>query len=122
MSAVNATCKELGGDVVALDSELLEALAEWKDVDETDEADAFDFVEHLPKIWAACWHMSRWSYFECLRTWTMFLVAINMFARASCITTYCPTYEDIQLPTDAERDPDGLPQWIDLGMRDRKHR
>ena len=57
MSAVNATCKELGGDVVALDSELLEALAEWKDVDETDEADAFDFVEHLPKIWAACWHI-----------------------------------------------------------------
>ena len=52
----------------------------------------------------------------------MFLVAINMFACASCITTYCPTYEDIQLPTDAEWDPDGLPQWIDLGMRDWKHR
>lgn len=112
----------MGADIPKLDGDLVESLEQWKDIDETDEADAFDFHDHLTLMWAACWSMSRWTYFECLRTWTMLLVSISMFARASCVTTYCPTFEDIRLPHPAEWDSDGVPKWIELGMRDWKHR
>lgn len=47
----------------------------------------------------------------------MILVAICMMARASCITTYCPRYEDMRLPIGARQwDADGMPQWIELGL------
>jgi hypothetical protein len=49
--------------------------------------------------------------------WTMFLVALCMMARASCITTYCPTMDDTRLPPKSKWDADGLPQYIELGMR-----
>ena len=107
-----------------LDPILLDNLREWEDIDRTEESDAFDFIDHLPLIHAACMTMSRWTYFECMRTWTMFLISICMFARASCITTYCPTMEDIRMPREggAEWDVDGMPDWIELGMRNWKHR
>ena len=46
----------------------------------------------------------------------MLLVAIALMARASCITTYCPTVEDTKLPPERLWDADGLPQYIELGM------
>lgn len=52
----------------------------------------------------------------------MLLVSISMMARASCITTYCPRVEDIELPPEALWDDDGLPQWIELGLFDWKCR
>ena len=42
----------------------------------------------------------------------MFLVAIGLMARASCITTYCPTMEDTKLPPEGAWDDDGMPKWI----------
>ena len=45
-----------------------------------------------------------------------------MMAQASDLTTFCPTVEDILLPEAHMWDPDGLPKFIELGMRDWKWR
>jgi hypothetical protein len=108
----------MGGVAPALDAQTAQALHRWEEEDSTDESDAFDFVADLPNLYAACFKMYRWSFFESLRSWTMFLVSISIFARASDVTTYCPTFEDTRLPPASEWDSDGLPKWIELGMRD----
>jgi hypothetical protein len=42
--------------------------------------------------------------------------------RSSCMTTHMPTFEDTVLPESHLWDPDGYPQWIELGWRDWKSR
>ena len=46
----------------------------------------------------------------------MLLVSICLMGRASCMTTYCPTVENIRLPAKKKWDKDGLPHYIELGM------
>ena len=46
----------------------------------------------------------------------MFLVAICLMARSSCITTYCPRIEELELPPPSMWDADGYPQFIELGL------
>ena len=58
-----------------------------------------------------------------LQVWVMFLVQICLMGRASDVTIdFCPLLEDTQLPADHLWDLDGLPKWIELGMRDWKWR
>jgi hypothetical protein len=58
-----------------------------------------------------------------IKVWCMFLISICMMARAADITQYCPCYEDIELPEGQHLwNLDGIPDWIELGLRDWKCR
>ena len=57
-----------------------------------------------------------------VKYWSMFLVMIVACARASCVSTYVPTMENIVLPEAHLWDADGLPAWIELGWLDWKSR
>ena len=46
-----------------------------------------------------------------------------LMARASDLTTFCPTVEDLILPQDEDDwDSDGYLKWIDIGLRNWKWR
>ena len=124
LGAITATCVEFGipKPPHKQDVELQEKLKLWKDADQVGQAHPFDFVEDLPKLWSACWTMTSWSKMKSIKNWAMFLISICMFARASDVTTHCPLYEDCRLPTPGMWDDDGLPQFIEVCMKDWKSR
>mmetsp|Transcript_32113 Transcript_32113/g.72388 ORF Transcript_32113/g.72388 Transcript_32113/m.72388 type:complete len:336 (-) Transcript_32113:453-1460(-) len=82
-----------------------------------EESAAFDFVTDLPKMYNANFfekgHGKGWQ----ILFWAMFLVSICMMVRASDITDFCPTMEDILMPPEHLWDTDKLPPWIDFGLR-----
>jgi hypothetical protein len=86
------------GAASTMTAELKEQLATWKDQDETNGAPAFDFCKDLPLLWKVLWTIDGWTKQKMIKCWAMFLVAICMMARASDITTYCPSFDDIKLP------------------------
>ena len=124
LGAISATCKEFGIPEPPhnKDADLQEKLKLWKDADEVAQAHPFDFVDDLPKLWAACWTIKSWSKTRALKNWAMFLVSICMFARASDVTTHCPLVEDTRLPPEGMWDEDGLPQFVEVCMKDWKSR
>ena len=124
ISAISATCTEFGvphpphqGDV-----DLHAKLKLWSEIDDTAQAHPFDFVDDLPKLWSACWTIKSWSKMRALKNWAMLLVSICIFARASDITTNCPLVEECRLPPEGLWDEDGLPQFVEICLRDWKSR
>ena len=124
LGAISATCTEFAipEPPHKKDTDLHEKLRLWKDADEVAQAHPFDFVDDLPKLWAACWTIKSWSKMRALKNWAMFLISICMFARASDVTTHCPLFEDTRLPPEGMWDDDGLPQFIEVCMKDWKSR
>jgi hypothetical protein len=124
LGAISATCTEFSipEPPHKSDPDLHEKLKLWKDADEVAQAHPFDFVDDLPKLWAACWTVKSWSKMRALKNWAMFLISICMFARASDVTTHCPLFEDTRLPPEGMWDDDGLPQFIEVCMKDWKSR
>ena len=124
LGAISATCTEFAipEPPHKKDTDLHEKLRLWKDADEVAQAHPFDFVDDLPKLWAACWTVKSWSKMRALKNWAMFLISICMFARASDVTTHCPLFEDTRLPPEGMWDDDGLPQFIEVCMKDWKSR
>ena len=124
LGAISATCAEFNcpNPPQTKDPDLKRKLAEWKDTDDVQQAEPFDFVADLPRLWAACWTMKQWSQNRALKVWTMLLVSICMFARADDITSHCPLIEDCRLPPAGLWDADGLPHYIEVCMRDWKWR
>ncbi|KAL1528704.1 hypothetical protein AB1Y20_010038 [Prymnesium parvum] len=124
LGALTAACDEFssvkGGSVCS--SQMAAKMKIWQDEDTIDGAVPFDPVTALPALWEAVFTMSHWSMLKCIKAWTMFLIAFAMMGRASCITKYCPTYEDLVLPGKKQWDSDGFPQWVELGLRDWKCR
>ena len=124
LGAISATCTEFAipDPPHKKDTDLHEKLKLWKDADEVSQAHPFDFVDDLPKLWAACWTIKCWSKTRALKNWAMFLVSICIFARSSDITTHCPLIEDTRLPPEGMWDEDGLPEFIEVCMTDWKSR
>ena len=124
LGAISATCTEFSipEPPHKSDPDLHEKLKLWKDADEVAQAHPFDFVDDLPKLWAACWTIKSWSKMRALKNWAMFLISICMFARASDVTTHCPLVEDTRLPPEGMWDDDGLPQFVEVCMKDWKSR
>ena len=124
LGAISATCTEFSipEPPHKSDPDLHEKLKLWKDADEVAQAHPFDFVDDLPKLWAACWTIKSWSKTRALKNWAMFLISICMFARASDVTTHCPLVEDTRLPPEGMWDDDGLPQFVEVCMKDWKSR
>ena len=94
-------------------------IKKYRDNDGTDSTASFNFLTDLPKIHSACWSMHGWADRQRLMCWSMFLVAICLMARASELTEFCPTYENITLPPVTARaawDKDGFPKWIGIAL------
>jgi hypothetical protein len=87
--------------------------------DEDTVAASFDFVNDLPRLFRACWELPDHDNEDKLKYWTMFLISIVMMARASEVTTFCPIFEDLELPTPDQQywDSDGMPKYVYITLR-----
>jgi len=78
---------------------------------------AFDMEKDMKTMWGAMWSLSGWSTLQRIQFWTMLIVGICIFARASELTVYCPTMEDTFLPEAASQwDSDGVPRYIEIAL------
>ena len=89
-------------------------MQQYEEVDDESCAVAFDMEADLPKLFDAVWSLQGWSMLKRIRCWAMFLVACCICARASCLTTFCPSLETMQLPPRRKWEKDGLPAYIIL--------
>ena len=121
IGAISATCREFGVEDSPT-SEIKPQVVDWENTDGNASAPSFNFVQEMPRLFAACWSMIGWQNDKKIQCWTMFLIAMSIFARASDLTIYCPLIEDMELPPERLWDCDGYPQWIELGLRDWKWR
>ena len=121
VGSITSVCKEFGVDESPT-TEIQPAIVKWENDDGNDSAPAFDFVQEMPHLFAVCFAMSGWAFDRKLKCWTMFLIAMSIFGRASDLTIFCPVIEDLFLPPEQLWDVDGYPQWIELGLRDWKWR
>ena len=46
-------------------------------------------------MWGHVWSVAGWNMLMRIQVWTMLLVAICICARASEVTEYCPTFEEM---------------------------
>jgi hypothetical protein len=105
------------------DPDVVDALAGFNEDDDTNEAIEFDVADALPKFWLALLGLKGWRELKKMQFWAMFLVSLACVCRASCVTTFCPTVEDMQQPVETEGwDPDGYPKYIILCWRSWKCR
>ena len=103
------------------DVRVLRTLKSYESDGETS-AEAFDVYETLPKLWTALWSLRGWGHLKRLRAWSMFLVAMCIMARASCLTKFCPLVDNVELPGPHGWDVDGLPKYIIIFMTNWKSR
>ena len=123
--AISSTCNEFGckGASPCSDNAVAGQLQTWLAHDGEESAEAFDMEADMKKMWGVVWTVPGWSHMATLQYWTMLLVAIAIFGRASELTEYCPTFEDTWLPESASQwDSDGIPKYIEIGLRNWKTR
>ena len=122
VASITATVKEFGADAVTK-SDIVSVINSFIEEDGYHSTEPFDVAVDCPKFYAAVWSMYGWGFERMLKCWTMFLIAMVLMARASDLTTFCPTVEDLVLPHDEDDwDSDGYPKWIDIGLRNWKWR
>ena len=93
------------------------------DEDGEDAAEAFDVEKDMKTMWGHVWSLAGWNKLWRMQVWTMLLVGICIFARASELCEFCPTFEDTSLPeSGAQWDSDGLPKYIEVALREWKTR
>lgn len=122
VSGVSVTCTEFGADMImkgAVSDKVLGFLKE----DGHKPSKAFDMEADMITMWNKVWHVRTWPRLKCLLCWAMMLIGIVIAARSACITTYCPLYEDMEVPdADSAWDNDGLPKFLIIGLRKWKSR
>lgn len=90
----------------------------WKNLDGSKESPAMPMGK-APDLHAAVKKLNACEEFK-IKLWTMFLVSVGLMARASEVTTYCPTYEDMEVPPKNEPsnwDVDGFPKYLVIALR-----
>ena len=126
INAISSVLHEFGvrGELTGegADKRISDQLADYEGEDLEGGAPPFDVEQCMPKLWSAVWSLLGWSMLKRVCAWAMFLVAMCICARASCVTTYCPTMEDVLLPKSGHWDVDGLPKYISLVWRNWKSR
>ena len=76
-----------------------------------------DCATFIPDAYVAVFS-SDIPHLDKLMRWAMLLISINIFARASEMTEYCPLAEDMTFPTDAEDwCADGFPRYIKITLK-----
>ena len=102
-----------------MDKKLAATLRVFDEEEDEDDmsAESFNPIDDFPRMWHALQEMP-WSDLMKLMVWTMLLIQFSMLGRASCVTTYCPVLEHIELPgRDGDKKlwcVDGLPHVIYL--------
>lgn len=80
-------------------------------------APILDLATFLPGAYVAL-HNADIPDLDKLMRWSMLLISINIFARASEMTEYCPLVEDIVYPSDAgDWCSDGLPRYMKIKLK-----
>jgi hypothetical protein len=87
-------------------------------------AKTFELDKDLDKLFQACFHGDVFkTHYKKVKTWSRFLIAIALIARASDVTTHCPLIEDLEFPDDPQDlTPIGQPKFLVVKFRDWKGR
>ena len=121
LTSISSVCHYFGLASPCAAREVQSIMADILEKDGFEGTAAFNFSEELPGLFSAVWFVSHWTYAKRVKCWAMFLVAVCIFARASDVTTFCPVYEDIEMPPafvwDSESSPDGIPPYIIIILR-----
>jgi hypothetical protein len=122
ISALSATCLEFSAPPVGKEDVVKTEVKKWLKKDGHKSSEAFDMEKDMKKLFVTIWTL-QWRAEKQLMAWAMLLLAIVLFGRASCMTTYCPLVQDLELP-EAEQhwDADGLPTVIFVSFRKWKWR
>lgn len=95
----------------------------WKLIDKELRAKPFCIAKDLPLLYKACFSKNGWNDAKRLEVWAALLLQLAIMGRASCVTTYCPLWEEMELPkTEDGFDADGLPKYLVFVMHNWKHR
>ena len=95
----------------------------WKEVDAELRAPPFYIAKDLPQLYKACFSKNGWNDVKRMEIWAALLIQLAIIGRASCVTTYCPVWEEVELPlTEDGYDDDGLPRYLIFVMHHWKHR
>ena len=122
VSAISATCTEFGSPPIAHLAPIHDLVRKYLNADGHTPSEAFDMVKDMEQMFNTVWTL-RWSMLKKIQCWSMLLIAIVIFGRASCMTTFCPLLQDLELPqAPSQWDADGLPKYIILSLRDWKWR
>jgi hypothetical protein len=118
MTSIKSACLYFGS-CFQMPNDIYNMIASYMDMDTSNASSSFDFVDDLPRLFNACWELPGHDNEDKLKYWTMFLISIVMMARASEVTTFCPLYEDLELPTSDQQywDSDGIPKYILVTLR-----
>jgi hypothetical protein len=118
-AALITACELYGG--VASYADIRKLVNGYIDADPLNKFEVFDFAVHLPGLFNVCWKST--TLFQDaevrLQFWTMFLISIILMASAQDVTTYCPVFEDLELPPPEAHywDIDGVPKFVIIGLR-----
>ena len=124
LACISATCAEMGSAFAVRDAKerpwvsaaLMAKMKEWQEDDDEGGAKPFDMADDLPKMYEATWR-AGWTAARKLKAWTMMLVSISIFARASCVTDFCPLLSNIRMPERSDLwDKDGYPKFIEIAL------
>ena len=79
----------------------------------TNGAPTVDSAQFLLNLVEAIETIPRWTDLRKLRTWVAFILCWVLAGRISEVCHFCPTFDDIELPTSATHfDEDNYPKWI----------
>ena len=122
VSAISATCTEFGAPKLMDQDPIRDRVRLFLHTDGYESSRAFDMEADMINLFTHVWTL-RWSKLKQIECWAMLLISIIIFGRASCVTAFCPLFQDIELPAaPIQWDADGLPKYIILGLRDWKWR
>ena len=94
LNAISSTCGEFGVKASPCShDDVSRQMKGWMDIDGEASSIAFDMEADLKILWGVVWTIRGWHPLKTQQYWTMLLVAIAMFARASEMTVYL-TYTD----------------------------
>ena len=91
LNAISSTCGEFGVNSSPCGhDDVKNQIRAWMDSDGEQSAVAFDMESDLKLLWGVVWTVPGWNPLSTLQYWTMLLVSIAMFARASEMTVRRP--------------------------------
>jgi hypothetical protein len=108
------------GDSCTLRPEMVDLTREMDAHHRPEKAPAYDVAEFLPRLWEG---MQADSFegrknpicrpLQRIMVYTWFVLMHMICGRSSCLTRFCPTFEDIHLPkAEGCWDLDGCPKWL----------
>ena len=122
VGGVSATCK-MYHCPYNYAGQYTDTFKKWKLTDQELRARPFCVAKDLPMLYKACFSKNGWNDAKRLEVWAALLLQLAIMGRASCVTTYCPLWEEMELPkTEDGFDADGMPKYLVFVLHNWKHR